>query len=66
LERRFPFKFKIEDYTPEELQKIFIKIVYENGWTFIDEYKPEITFFITNKDYFKFFGGDLLLFFYLL
>lgn len=63
LERRFPYRFKIKDYDEEELQKIFIKIVKENEWKFKDEFIPPVEFFLKNKNYFKYFGGDLENFF---
>ena len=63
LERRFPYRFKIKDYDEEELQKIFIKIVMEKDWKFKDEFIPPVEFFLKNKNYFKYFGGDLENFF---
>jgi len=63
LERRFPYRFKIKDYDEEELQKIFVKIVKENEWKFKDEFIPPVEFFLKNKNYFKYFGGDLENFF---
>ena len=63
LERRFPYRFKIEDYDEEELQQIYMKIVNENEWKFKENYLPPIEFFKNNIKYFKFFGGDLENFF---
>ena len=63
LERRFPYRFKIKDYDEEELQKIFMKIVMEKDWKFKDEFIPPVEFFLKNKNYFKYFGGDLENFF---
>ena len=63
LERRFPYRFKIKDYDEEELQKIFVKIVKENEWKFKDEFIPPVEFFLKNKNYFRYFGGDLENFF---
>jgi SpoVK/Ycf46/Vps4 family AAA+-type ATPase len=63
LERRFPYRFKIDDYEEEELQQIYMKIVNENKWKFKENYTPPIEFFKNNIKYFKFFGGDLENFF---
>ena len=59
LERRFPYRFKIQDYKDVELRDIFNKIVKEHNWNFFDGFNPSISFFEKNKSYFKFFGGDL-------
>ena len=59
LERRFPYRFKIEDYSDEELRDIFIKIVKEHKWVFLEDFTPSTDFFNKNKCYFKYFGGDL-------
>ena len=59
LERRFPYRFRIKDYTNEELRDIFNKIVGEHKWMFMDGFIPETIFFEKNKSYFKYFGGDL-------
>tara|TARA_B100001059_G_C17605696_1_gene461881 strand:- start:68 stop:802 length:735 start_codon:yes stop_codon:yes gene_type:complete len=59
LERRFPYRFKIDDYDEKELCDIFIKIVKENKWKFMEKFKPSVDFFKKNKKYFKYFGGDL-------
>lgn len=57
LERRFPVRFTIEEYKPEELFLIFIKKVNDLGWIIDDSVK--VDFFIENKDSFKYFGGDI-------
>ena len=57
LERRFPIRFSIEEYTDEELAKIFIKKVKECEW---DIYCENLNQLIkTNRKYFKFNGGDM-------
>lgn len=64
LERRFPFRFKIEEYNSNELRSIFLKIVNENNW-YIENSNEEIdvvipiSFFERNKQYFLFNGGDM-------
>lgn len=57
LERRFPVKFTINDYKPEELFLIFKKKVYEIGWTLHNSITQD--FFKENFDHFKYFGGDM-------
>ena len=57
LERRFPVRFTIEPYKPEELFLIFKKKVYDCEWS-IDE-TIKVNFFIKNYKHFKFFGGDM-------
>ena len=63
LERRFPYRFKIKDYDAEELRNIYLKIVYDHEWKFKEDYIPSTEFFDKNKNYFKYFGGDLENFF---
>lgn len=59
LKRRFSTYFNIDEYSPEELKKIFYlklrKFNYENK---IDEMKL-VDFFKTNHKDFKHFGGDI-------
>jgi len=64
LERRFPYRFQIEKYTPEELKEIFIKIVKENNWHFMDENEISTDFFKKNMDYFVYNGGDMEILFH--
>jgi SpoVK/Ycf46/Vps4 family AAA+-type ATPase len=58
LERRFPFRYSIPDYSPTELREIFLNIVRENHWTIEADELP-IEPFEENKDYFTFNGGDM-------
>lgn len=62
LERRFPFKLTITDYTPLQLKQIFQAIVKENGWSMepdaVDEELIE-----RHRDCFQFNGGDMELLF---
>lgn len=64
LERRFPYRFTIEPYSPKDLRQIFFKIVYKNYWYIKDEKTIPISFFDNNKDYFLFNGGDMELLFH--
>lgn len=56
LDSRFIWRFKIDDYTPEELQLIFNKKVKECEWS-IDDISS--SWFKKHKDYFKYFGRDM-------
>jgi hypothetical protein len=58
LERRFPFRYSIPDYSPAELREIFLNIVLENHWA-MDANDLSTTPFEENKDYFTFNGGDM-------
>ena len=57
LERRFPWTYDVGDYTPADLEAIFIKQAREHGYDFsIDAI--ESSFFTTNMKHFTFGGGD--------
>jgi AAA+ superfamily predicted ATPase len=58
LRRRFPFRFKINGYSWNELLKIFIKKIHKLKWTINNDVDLEI-FFIKNSPKFKHFGGDI-------
>ena len=57
LERRFPIRFRIEEYNAAELFAIFIKKIQENKWTMDDSIT--VKFFTTHHADFKSFGGDI-------
>ena len=57
LERRFPIRFSIDEYTFEELFLIFNKKVTDAGWL-LDESVTNV-FFKKRIDNFKHFGGDM-------
>lgn len=58
LERRFPWKFIIEDYTSSELLEIFKRMIFKANYTLtIDAIDEKI--FKDNIDLFKFSGGDI-------
>ena len=63
LERRFPIHLSIGEYSALEMYKIFLKKVEELKWKLVvDTQKTDdfyIDFFENNKEYFKFFGGDM-------
>jgi len=58
LDSRFTWRFKTEDYSPEELMKIFEKKVHDAGWKIKDSAMNE-KWFTNNMDYFKFYGRDM-------
>jgi SpoVK/Ycf46/Vps4 family AAA+-type ATPase len=63
LERRFPWKFKLDGYNPKELKEILYYQVKNNGWMIsVDDDKLE-KIIIKNKDLFKYNGGDCLVYF---
>ncbi len=60
LERRFPYRFTIEDYTAEDLCKIYQTILARSGWKINQEdEKKMVEFFRKERGSFKFNGGDL-------
>ena len=58
LQRRFPFKFTIPDYSPKELREIFYSIVKENGWK-IEETAISEQLLQEHRECFEFNGGDM-------
>ena len=60
LERRFPYRFGIEEYTAEELGRIYRFILEKNDWSFELERENELVNFLKeNRENFKYNGGDL-------
>lgn len=58
LKSRFPWRFKVDNYTSEELYKIFIKKVNDSGWSVTDA-NINCKWFDKQMVYFKFFGRDI-------
>lgn len=58
LDSRFTWRFKTDDYKPDELMKIFEKKVLEAGWSIKDGSLGE-EWFTENMDYFKYYGRDI-------
>jgi hypothetical protein len=58
LERRFPFRISIGEYTAVHLRDIFVQIVRSRGWD-IDASAAPIALFEDNRDHFRFNGGDM-------
>ena len=61
LKRRFPFRYSIEGYSPEELKDIYLKKLKDIKWKLDKSITDKliIDFFTKNKDEFKCFGGDI-------
>jgi SpoVK/Ycf46/Vps4 family AAA+-type ATPase len=59
LDSRFTWRFKTDNYSAEDLYKIFIKKVKDIGWELHEESKITVDFFKKNCDYLKFFGRDI-------
>jgi len=59
LERRFPFRYTIDEYTADDLKKIFEKLVGDAKWMINCEVKKLDDFFEKNRKIFEFNGGDL-------
>ena len=58
LKSRFSWSFKTDNYTSNDLKKIFIKKINESGWKFIDK-DIKTSWFEENKEYFKYYGRDM-------
>lgn len=63
LKRRFPWVYKIDKYTPENLGNIFKYQVIENDWEFDENITNETLKEIFNEDLFEHNGGDTLILF---
>jgi SpoVK/Ycf46/Vps4 family AAA+-type ATPase len=59
LDSRFTWRFKTDKYSAEDLYKIFVKKVKENGWEIHENSKINIEWFEKNKDYLRFYGRDI-------
>ena len=62
MKRRFPFRYKIEGYTSNELRDIFIKKLKDSKWKLSDteiDVDKLTSFFNENKSEFQYFGGDI-------
>ena len=57
LESRFTWKFKIDEYSPEELRQIFEKKIVDCGWKLKEPLTNE--WFEKNKEFFTYFGRDM-------
>lgn len=61
LERRFPFRLKIDGYKADELRDIFIKKVTDIKWELTDEINMSNLnqFFVKHLNEFQYYGGDI-------
>lgn len=62
LQRRFPFRYSIEKYSPKELTQILINKVSDIEWSLDDDclkWLNESNFIEDKMDSFKNFGGDI-------
>jgi SpoVK/Ycf46/Vps4 family AAA+-type ATPase len=59
LDSRFTWRFKTDEYTHEDLHKIFLKKVKDIGWDIEDTSNATLDWFKKNKDCFKFYGRDI-------
>ena len=59
LKSRFTWRFKTEEYTAEDLYKIFLKKIVDTGWGLDDNSKIHIQWFEKNKIHFKSYGRDI-------
>jgi hypothetical protein len=59
LDSRFTWRFKTDKYGAEDLYKIFVKKVRENGWEIHENSKINVEWFEKNKSHFKFYGRDI-------
>jgi SpoVK/Ycf46/Vps4 family AAA+-type ATPase len=59
LESRFIWRFKMDEYSPAEMMKIFKKKVLENEWQFENSDDVQEKWFREKKDDFKSFGRDM-------
>ena len=57
LDSRFPWRFHTDDYSSEELKRIFEKKVQDIKWKI--GFKLRDKWFETKMDYFKFYGRDM-------
>ena len=58
LKRRFPWKYSIDTYTSKELQRIFLKQVFEDYWEIDCDKEKLDLIFEENFKYLSFNGGD--------
>ena len=61
MDRRFPYRYTIEGYTIDELSQIFKKFVMDAKWALEDNILTANLF--SDKELFKFYGGDIRTFF---
>lgn len=59
LESRFTWRFKTDDYTGEDLYKIFIKKINDIEWSIHENSNINAEWFVKNFEKFTFYGRDI-------
>ena len=59
LNSRFTWRFKTDEYTGDDLYKIFLKKVLDGGWLLAEDSKIDTKWFEKNKPHLKFYGRDV-------
>ena len=59
LNSRFTWRFKTDEYTGNDLYKIFLKKLNDSGWLLAEDSKIDTKWFEKNKSNFKFYGRDI-------
>jgi SpoVK/Ycf46/Vps4 family AAA+-type ATPase len=59
LNSRFTWRFKTDEYSADDLYKIFLKKVNDGGWYLAEDSNINVKWFETNKSNFKFYGRDI-------
>ena len=59
LDSRFTWRFKTDEYTHEDLYKIFLKKIKDIGWDIDDNSNITSDWFKKNKSCFRFYGRDI-------
>jgi hypothetical protein len=59
LDSRFTWRFKIDDYTAEDLRDIYTKKVKDFGWSIHEGEEIKAEWFEKHMKYFKYYGRDM-------
>jgi len=59
LDSRFTWRFKTDEYTAEDLHRIFLKKVMDIGWEIQENSNITVEWFKKNKEYMIFYGRDI-------
>jgi SpoVK/Ycf46/Vps4 family AAA+-type ATPase len=59
LNSRFTWRFKTDEYTAEDLFKIFLKKISDGGWFIAENSQIDVKWFEKHKKNFKFYGRDI-------
>lgn len=59
LNSRFTWRFKTDEYTAEDLYKIFLKKINDGGWFIAENSEIDVKWFEKHKKHFKFYGRDI-------